>query len=92
VSLTNGGICPVQRNLPENPNGIFQFSRRQKGNCQTCERGKCHDVANQIAAGEIASKIYSTASDYDPLVKFYVDDEIDKGIENTHTIICFKAF
>ncbi len=69
-----------------------------------CKLGKCYDVANQIADAEIASEIYSTAGDYDLLVKFYVDDETDighfvseniqgfKGIENTHTIICFKAF
>ncbi len=63
-----------------------------------------HNAANQIADAEIASQIYSTAGDYDMLLKFYVDDDIDighfdaeniqgfKGIENTHTIICFKAF
>ena len=58
----------------------------------------------QGTAAEIASEIYSTAGDYDLLVKFYVDNETDighfvnekvqviPGIQDTHTIITFKAF
>lgn len=69
-----------------------------------CALGKSYEVANQIADAEIASEIYSTAGDFDLLVKFYVDDETDighfvaenvqtlNGIVDTHTIICFKAF
>jgi hypothetical protein len=34
--------------------------------------GKAYDVANQIADAEIASEIYSTAGEWDLLVKFYV--------------------
>ena len=61
-------------------------------------------VANALAEAEIASEIYSTAGDYDLLVKFYVDNETDighfinekvqvlPGIQDTHTIITFKAF
>ena len=57
-----------------------------------------------LAEAEIASEIYSTAGDYDLLVKFYVDKDTDighfvnekvqviPGIQDTHTIITFKAF
>ena len=69
-----------------------------------CELGKSYEVANQLAEAEIASEIYSTAGDYDLLVKFYVDTATDighfvnekvqriPGIKDTHTIITFKAF
>lgn len=69
-----------------------------------CELGKAYQVANQLAEAEIASEIYSTAGDYDLLVKFYVDPNTDighfvnekvqgiPGIKDTHTIITFKAF
>jgi DNA-binding Lrp family transcriptional regulator len=69
-----------------------------------CELGKSYQVANALAEAEIASEIYSTAGDYDLLVKFYVDRDTDighfvnekvqiiDGIKDTHTIITFKAF
>jgi DNA-binding Lrp family transcriptional regulator len=69
-----------------------------------CQLGKAYEVAGRLADAEIASEIYSTAGDYDLLVKFYVDDGTDighfinekvqtiPGIQNTHTIITFKAF
>lgn len=69
-----------------------------------CQLGKAYDVAGQLADSEIASEIYSTAGDYDLLVKFYVEDDIDighfvnekvhkiEGIKDTYTIITFKAF
>jgi len=69
-----------------------------------CELGKSYQVANALAEAEIASEIYSTAGDYDLLVKFYVDAATDighfvnekvqciPGIKDTHTIITFKAF
>jgi DNA-binding Lrp family transcriptional regulator len=69
-----------------------------------CELGKSYQVANQLAEAEIASEIYSTAGDFDLLVKFYVDSGTDighfvnekvqciSGIKDTHTIITFKAF
>ena len=69
-----------------------------------CELGKSYEVANDLAEAEIASEIYSTAGDYDLLVKFYVDAGTDighfvnekvqriPGIKDTHTIITFKAF
>jgi DNA-binding Lrp family transcriptional regulator len=69
-----------------------------------CKLGQSYTVANALAEAEIASEIYSTAGDYDLLVKFYVDNDTDighfvnekvqviPGIEDTHTIITFKAF
>jgi DNA-binding Lrp family transcriptional regulator len=69
-----------------------------------CELGKSYQVANELAEAEIASEIYSTAGDYDLLVKFYVDSDADighfvnekvqsiPGIRDTYTIITFKAF
>jgi DNA-binding Lrp family transcriptional regulator len=69
-----------------------------------CKLGQSYTVANALAEAEIASEIYSTAGHYDLLVKFYVDDHTDighfvnekvqviPGIQDTHTIITFKAF
>lgn len=69
-----------------------------------CKLGEAYEVANRIADSEIASEIYSTAGDYDLLVKFYVAEGTDighfvtekvqtlPGIQLTHTIITFKAF
>ena len=69
-----------------------------------CELGKAYQVANELAEAEIASEIYSTAGDYDLLVKFYVERDTDighfvneqvhrfDGIRDTYTIITFKAF
>jgi DNA-binding Lrp family transcriptional regulator len=69
-----------------------------------CHLGKSYQVANALADAEIASEIYSTAGDFDLLVKFYVEDSTDighfinekvqviPGIQDTRTIITFKAF
>ncbi|BAF87823.1 putative transcriptional regulator [Azorhizobium caulinodans ORS 571] len=69
-----------------------------------CQLGKSYEVANALADAEIASEIYSTAGDFDLLVKFYVPDATDighfvnekvqklPGIQDTRTIITFKAF
>ena len=69
-----------------------------------CQLGKSYQVANKLAEAEIASEIYSTAGEYDLLVKFYVDADTDighfvnekvqviPGIQDTRTIITFKAF
>jgi DNA-binding Lrp family transcriptional regulator len=69
-----------------------------------CQLGKSYEVANKLADAELASEIYSTAGHFDLLVKFYVDDKTDighfvnekvqtiAGIQDTHTIITFKAF
>jgi DNA-binding Lrp family transcriptional regulator len=69
-----------------------------------CKLGQSYAVANALAEAEIASEIYSTAGHYDLLVKFYVGNDTDighfvnekvqviPGIQDTHTIITFKAF
>jgi DNA-binding Lrp family transcriptional regulator len=69
-----------------------------------CHLGKSYEVANKLADAEIASEVYSTAGDFDLLVKFYVEDGTDighfvnekvqtiAGIQDTRTIITFKAF
>ena len=69
-----------------------------------CQLAKSYEVANRLADAEIASEIYSTAGEFDLLVKFYVEDKIDighfvneqvqtiPGIQDTRTIITFKAF
>ena len=69
-----------------------------------CQLGKSYEVANSLADAEIASEIYSTAGNFDLLVKFYVPPETDighfvnekvqklPGIQDTQTMICFKAF
>jgi DNA-binding Lrp family transcriptional regulator len=69
-----------------------------------CELGRAYSVADALARAEIASEIYSTAGNYDLLVKFYVESGTDighfvnekvqviPGIRDTYTIITFKAF
>jgi DNA-binding Lrp family transcriptional regulator len=69
-----------------------------------CQLGKSYDVANALAEAEIASEIYSTAGDFDLLVKFYVEADTDighfvnqkvqtiPGIQDTRTTLTFKAF
>lgn len=69
-----------------------------------CQLGKSYEVASKLADAEIASEIYSTAGEFDLLVKFYVDQATDighfvnervqviPGIQDTRTIITFKAF
>jgi len=69
-----------------------------------CRPGTAYRIADQIAAREIHSELYSTSGDYDLLVKLYIDKEADvgrfindhmldiDGIIRTHTILTFKAF
>jgi DNA-binding Lrp family transcriptional regulator len=69
-----------------------------------CQLGKAYEVANKLADAEIASEIYSTAGEFDLLAKFYVEAGTDighfiaekvqviPGIQDTRTIITFKAF
>ncbi|MBP2151837.1 Lrp/AsnC ligand binding domain-containing protein [Xanthobacter autotrophicus DSM 597] len=69
-----------------------------------CQLGKSYEVADALANAEIASEIYSTAGEFDLLVKFYVEPDTDighyvnqkvqtiPGIQDTRTIITFKAF
>ena len=69
-----------------------------------CQLGKSYEVANRLADAEVASEIYSTAGEFDLLVKVYVESGTDSGhfvnekiqtlpgIQDTRTIITFKAF
>ena len=69
-----------------------------------CQLGKTYAVATALADAEIASEIYSVAGEYDILAKFHIDDEVDighfvgervqtlPGIQDTRTMITFKAF
>jgi DNA-binding Lrp family transcriptional regulator len=69
-----------------------------------CQLGKSYEVANRLADAEVASEIYSTAGEFDLLVKVYVENGVDighfvnekiqviPGIQDTRTIITFKAF
>jgi DNA-binding Lrp family transcriptional regulator len=69
-----------------------------------CQLGKSYEVANKLADAEIASEIYSTAGEFDLLAKFYVEAGTDighfvnekvqtiPGIQDTRTMITFKAF
>jgi DNA-binding Lrp family transcriptional regulator len=93
-----GAILNPNRALPETTAMIPIFVQIK------CKLGQSYTVANALAEAEIASEIYSTAGDYDLLVKFYVDKDTDighfinekvqilPGIQDTHTIITFKAF
>lgn len=68
------------------------------------ELGKAYDVATALADSEVASEIYSTAGDFDLIVKVYLADGEDighfinekihsiLGIRDTHTIITYRAF
>lgn len=69
-----------------------------------CKLGKTYEVATALADAEIASEIYSTAGNYDIFAKFHLDDANDighfvankvqviPGIQDTQTVITFKAF
>lgn len=69
-----------------------------------CQLGRSYEVATALADAEIASEIYSTAGDYDLLAKFYlrggedighfVNEKVHRipGIQDTKTILTFKAF
>ena len=69
-----------------------------------CSLGQSYAVANRIADAEIASEIYSTAGNFDLMVKFYLekgDDighfvneklQVIDGIVDTQTIVTFRAF
>ena len=69
-----------------------------------CELGKSYQVATAIGDAEIASEVFSTAGEYDLLVKFYLNEGEDighfiaqkvqtiPGIRDTFTTVTFKAF
>ena len=69
-----------------------------------CQMGKTYTVATALADADIASEIYSTAGSFDILAKFHLDGGADighfvaskvqpiPGIQDTETVITFKAF
>ncbi|WP_310619186.1 Lrp/AsnC ligand binding domain-containing protein [Flexibacterium corallicola] len=69
-----------------------------------CQLGKTYQVANAIADAEIASETYSISGEMDLMVKIYLEEGQDighfvskqlhciDGIQDTRTIITFKAF
>jgi DNA-binding Lrp family transcriptional regulator len=70
-----------------------------------CELGRAYDVADAAVQNlEAVSEVHSTSGQYDLLMKFYLDDEIDigrfvtsrvqtlDGVKDTFTLIAFKAF
>lgn len=69
-----------------------------------CDLGRTYEVASTLADQELHSEIYSTAGNYDLIVKYHVDQDVDighfvgtnvqtvPGIKDTHTILTFKAF
>jgi DNA-binding Lrp family transcriptional regulator len=70
-----------------------------------CGLGHAYDVADAaVQSIEEVSEVYSTSGQYDLLMKFHLDDEIDigrfvtsrvqtlEGVKDTFTLITFKAF
>jgi DNA-binding Lrp family transcriptional regulator len=96
--MTRRPFDGMSGSVPERPAMIPFFVQIK------CQLGKSYQVASQLADREIASEIYSTAGEFDLLVKFYVEAGTDighfvnekvqivPGIQDTRTIITFKAF
>jgi DNA-binding Lrp family transcriptional regulator len=70
-----------------------------------CELGHAYDVADAAVQGiEQVSEVHSISGQYDLLLKFHLDDEVDigrfvttevqtlPGVKDTFTLIAFKAF
>jgi len=69
-----------------------------------CRPGTTYDVAEEIAARELHSELYSTSGDFDLMAKYYIEKGDDIGvfvnenvanivnIERTMTTLTFKAF
>lgn len=69
-----------------------------------CELGRTYEVAEALADQGRHSEVYSTAGQYDLIVKYHVEDEVDvgrfvgeavhavPGVRETYTLITFKAF
>ena len=101
ISLVSGGViwCLVGRQP-----AMWRGPMRALFVQIKCDLGKAYQVADEIAEAEIASEIYSTAGDFDLLVKFYLPEDADighfitekvqpiGGIRDTRTIPTFKAF
>lgn len=70
-----------------------------------CELGRAYEVADAaIQSIEQASEVYSTSGQYDLMMKFHLNSDVDigrfvnitvqtiDGVKDTFTIITFKAF
>ena len=70
-----------------------------------CELGRAYEVADAaIQSIEQASEVYSTSGQYDLMMKFHLNSDVDigrfvnstvqtiEGVKDTFTIITFKAF
>jgi len=70
-----------------------------------CELGHAYDVADAAVQGiDQVSEVHSISGQYDLLLKFHLDDEVDigrfvttevqtlPGVKDTFTLIAFKAF
>lgn len=70
-----------------------------------CELGRSYDVADAaVQQIEQVSEVYSISGQYDLIMKFHLDDEVDigrfvtsrvqtlPGVKDTFTLITFKAF
>jgi DNA-binding Lrp family transcriptional regulator len=91
--------CPREPQPPDKEMRMIPFFVQIK-----CQLGRSYEVAAALADAEIASEIYSTAGEFDLMVKFYVEAGVDighfvnekvqrlPGIQDTRTIITFKAF
>ena len=70
-----------------------------------CELGRAYEVADSAVQGiEQVSEVYSISGQYDLIMKFHLDQEVDvgrfvttsvqtlPGVKDTFTLISFKAF
>ncbi len=70
-----------------------------------CQLGKAYEVADEaVQRIEEVSEVYSISGQYDLIMKFHLDDEVDigrfvtsrvqtlPGVQDTFTLITFKAF
>lgn len=70
-----------------------------------CDLGRAYDVADAAVQGvPQVSEVYSTSGQYDLIMKFHLDEQVDigrfvnaevqmlPGVKDTFTIITFKAF
>ncbi len=70
-----------------------------------CELGQAYEVADAaLERIEQVSEVYSISGQYDLIMKFHLDDEVDigrfvtsqvqtlPGVKDTFTLITFKAF
>ena len=70
-----------------------------------CELGRAYDVADAaVQQIEQVSEVYSISGQYDLIMKFHLDNEVDigrfvnskvqtlPGVRDTFTLITFKAF